>query len=101
MFQMSRYYLILKLHGSANWVYCKNCSHSYPTNNYSGLDALLGKIKCHNCKKKKLEPILIPPTLYKDYQDQERGGMIQGLWSKANEELYTADNVVFIGFSMA
>ena len=93
--------LILKLHGSANWVYCKNCTHSYPTNNYSGLDALQGKIKCHNCKKKKLEPILIPPTLYKDYQDQERGGMIQGLWAKANEELYTADKVVFIGFSMA
>jgi len=93
--------LILKLHGSANWVYCKNCTHSYPTNNYSGLDALQGKIKCHNCKKKKLEPILIPPTLYKDYQDQERGGMIQGLWAKANEELYTANKVVFIGFSMA
>jgi len=93
--------MILKLHGSANWVYCKDCGHTYPTNDYSGLDALLGKIKCHNCKKKKLEPILIPPTLYKDYQDQARGGMIQGLWSRANEELYTADNVVFIGFSMA
>lgn len=93
--------LILKLHGSANWVFCKDCGHAYPTSDYSGLDALLGKIKCHNCKKKNLEPILIPPTLYKDYQDQKRGGMIQGLWSKANEELYTADNVVFIGFSMA
>ncbi len=93
--------LILKLHGSANWVYCKNCGHSFPTKDYSGLDALLGKIKCHNCKTKKLEPILIPPTMYKDYQDQERGGMIRGLWSKANEELYTADKVVFIGFSMA
>ena len=93
--------LILKLHGSANWVYCKNCGQSYPTRDYSGLDALLGKIKCHNCKVKKLEPILIPPTLYKDYQDQERGSLIRGLWSKANEELYTAENVVFIGFSMA
>ncbi len=93
--------LILKLHGSANWVYCKNCGHSYPTREYSGLDALLGKIKCHNCKAKKIEPILIPPTLYKDYQDQERGGLIRWIWSKANEELYTAENVVFIGFSMA
>ncbi len=93
--------LILKLHGSANWVYCKNCNHSYPTNDYSGLDTLLGKIKCNNCKKNNLKPILIPPTMYKDYQDQELGGMIQGLWARANEELYTADNIVFIGFSMA
>jgi len=91
--------LVLKLHGSANWVYCKDCRHSYPTNDYSGLSALLGKIKCHNCKKTNLKPILIPPTLYKDYQ--ELGVMIQGLWARANEELYTADNVVFIGFSMA
>ena len=93
--------LILKLHGSANWIYCKDCNYSYPTEDHSGLNALLGDINCHNCNKKHLQPILIPPTLYKDYQDQELGGMIQGLWSRANEELYTADRIVFIGFSMS
>ena len=93
--------LVLKLHGSANWIICKNCGHTYPTDDYSGLDAILKKIKCHNCKTKKLEPILIPPTLYKDYQDPEQGDIIRELWSRANESLYTADNVVFIGFSMS
>ncbi|WP_299290171.1 SIR2 family protein [Nitrosopumilus sp.] len=93
--------LILKLHGSANWVYCNNCGHSYPTEDYSGLEALSEKIKCHYCKKSTLKPILIPPTLYKDYQDQKLGGMIQELWARANEELYNADKIIFIGFSMA
>ncbi len=97
--------LILKLHGSMNWAYCDACGLRdkvgpavLPQSNVAP-DLYARTINCHQCGSK-LEPVLIPPVLYKDgfYQNSE---WIRELWIKAYQELSGAQKIFFIGFSMA
>lgn len=97
--------LILKLHGSVNWVYCYACGPvvvgpAVVSDSYVAPAIYDGTINCPNCGSKKIEPVLIPPVLYKDafYQNSK---WIRELWMKAYQELSSAQKVVFIGFSMA
>ncbi len=92
--------LILKLHGSSNLSYCLECTHIHLSDGYSVIDVLNKKSRCHKCNSKQVEPLLIPPTLHKDYQVGEQQGLFRWLWSRANEELSLAKNIVFVGFSM-
>lgn len=94
--------LILKLHGSLNWINCDKCG---PVNRH---DKILtyesdSKETCPLCQSKKIEPILIPPLIYKDsyYNDQFYGELVRESWALASEELSKATKIIFIGFSLA
>ena len=55
--------LVLKLHGSLNWAVCSKCNkiHLFWSQKY---DHIFEK-RCEDCNAN-LEPLLIPPTIYKD-----------------------------------
>lgn len=91
--------LVLKLHGSVNWILCQRCKRAFKANNkYAVLESGLNSLKCPGCKSKKVEGAIIPPVLFKDTYYT---GWIKDLWLKAFDELSTANKVVFIGFSMS
>ena len=94
--------LILKLHGSLNWIYCKKCG---PVNRHDQLitfESEPGEI-CPLCKSDKIRPILVPPMMAKDkhYNDKYFGPIVRETWALAREMLSEATRIIFIGFSMA
>lgn len=95
--------LLMKMHGSVNWIYCTKCKQFVFYPDYQASKVLEKKSKCPSCKKPNLETIIIPPILYKDtfYKHPGYEKLIRQLWGFANDELVTANKVVFIGFSMS
>ena len=95
--------LLMKMHGSVNWTYCTKCKQFVFYPDYQTSRVLANKSKCPTCKTANLEPIIIPPILYKDnfYKHPLYEDLIRQLWGFANDELITADKVVFVGFSMS
>jgi len=95
--------LLMKMHGSVNWTFCTNCEQFVFYPDYQAPKVLEKKSKCPSCKKSDLETIIIPPILYKDtfYKNPMYENLIRRLWGFANDELVTANKVVFIGFSMS
>lgn len=93
--------LILKIHGSANWTYCDNCNEFSRFSGYEISNVLENKTKCEECGLK-LEPVLIPPILYKElyYKHPTQEKLVRYLWNHTYEELSKAKKIVFIGFSM-
>lgn len=94
---------LMKMHGSVNWTYCKNCKKFVFYPDYAILKVLESRLKCPKCNQKNLEPIIIPPILYKDifYKHPRYEQLIRTLWGYANDEIMAANKIVFIGFSMA
>jgi len=97
---------VLKLHGSINWLLCPNCQTLYST---AGIvdplwDWYFGNTSCPNCTTMMtaaltpapLQPFLITPTFLKVFDSSH----IQATWQRAHHELATADEVVFIGYSL-
>jgi len=95
--------LLMKMHGSVNWTYCNQCKQFVFYSDYETPYVLENGSTCPTCKKSDLEAIIIPPILYKDtfYKHPRYENLIRQLWGFANDELVTADKIVFIGFSMA
>lgn len=90
---------ILKLHGSINWLYCSNCKRIY----IDDLSIAIQQKKCEYCTSNDLEesdlyiePMIITPTLLKEYHNL----YIQGIWQNAFIELQEAKKVYFIGYSL-
>lgn len=109
--------LLLKLHGSSNWVKCQECEHiSFWSLNdffskfhylflknvkFAFLDVasklISSGLKCCNCDKKiKSEPYIVPPTWSKTeyYKD------ISVIWKRAALELSEAENIFICGYSL-
>ena len=101
---------VMKLHGSVNCVLCPNCSRLY-----AGLGAprqtvaeYIGGKVCPRCsriivKTKSdgpqgpiLEPLIISPTLLKEFDNAH----IQMIWHNAYVDLCEAERIVFIGYSL-
>ncbi|MHA1250931.1 MAG: SIR2 family protein [Candidatus Helarchaeota archaeon] len=58
--------LLLKVHGSLNWLYCPTCNQIKITPKRKGaIQAFYKSKKCSYCKTP-MEPIIIPPTFYKE-----------------------------------
>lgn len=95
--------LLMKMHGSVNWTYCTKCKQFVFYPDYQTSKVLANKSKCPTCKTVNLEPIIIPPILYKDnfYKHPLYEDLIRQLWGFANDELVSANKVIFIGFSMS
>lgn len=87
---------LLKLHGSTNWVFCKDCRK--PSVWQDGVTSLFPfrSIQCQHCGKDDPRLLLVPPSWDKnEYQD-----IMRPVWAKAVEELKAATRICIIGYSM-
>jgi hypothetical protein len=96
--------LLLKPHGSFNWLYCPTCHliedfglfhvsaipHEHTP--YGEVDADLP------CKYDQTlrEPVIVPPSLIKKYSNPH----LERIWQRIGEELKKAKKIVFIGYSL-
>ena len=97
--------LLLKIHGSANWLRCLNCgSISIFEKNYAATSLFEDNRteKCPVCGQEKtphgasMQPELITPTMMKSLSNQ----LYTNLWSSAAQELRNATHIIFIGYSL-
>jgi NAD-dependent SIR2 family protein deacetylase len=102
--------VLLKLHGSLNWLYCKTCHRleigaSESRKYLKVLSRLVGPSleqsymtdsgACPTCQRK-LRPLLIAPTHLKDYRNPH----LAQVWYEAERALRETARVVFIGYSL-
>lgn len=99
-YQPYKYFQMLKIHGSLNWVYCPKCASLDVTirengaaDIFDGKHAAIGK--CVVCGEK-YQPIIVTPTMDKDYSNK----FIKSVWSKAKKALKNATEVIFVGYSL-
>ena len=109
----TRFGVLLKLHGSLNWLYCRTCQRlelgaSESRRYVKVLARLLGLVgpslqqsftpdgdPCRVCGTK-LRPLLIAPTHLKDYRNPH----LSQVWYEAEAVLREATRVVFVGYSL-
>ena len=82
---------LLKLHGSLNWGYCPHCKE-VSLAFYQRYKSIFKK-RCPECGCK-LEPILVPPTYFKDFPEP-----LANIWKVAEDYLQRADRLIIIGYS--
>lgn len=91
---------LLKLHGSFNWLACRDCGNFYILENstyeINGFD--YERCRQLTCEPPghQLERMIIPPTLKKDVH----GKIMQQIWQKAFDALCAARRIVIIGYSL-
>jgi hypothetical protein len=102
--------ILLKLHGSLNWLYCKTCHRleigaSESRRYINVLAKLIGPSleqsytpdgsPCPTCSTK-LRPLLVAPTHLKDYRNPH----LTQVWYEAERVLRSADRLIFVGYSL-
>jgi len=97
---------VLKLHGSINWLLCPNCQTLYSGAGIADplWNEYFGATSCPNCTPSTpapatpapLQPFLITPTFLKVFDSAH----IQATWQRAHHQLASADEVVFLGYSL-
>lgn len=90
--------LLLKPHGSMNWMTCRKCktNYAYIMSGKTVAQHSRGEpILCHNCDDE-TEPLMIPPTLIKNYSHP----VIEAVWKKADRVLRKASEIVVVGYSL-
>jgi hypothetical protein len=88
--------LLLKPHGSLNWLYCPNCNTVKTIKTEKALKVWTERVVCerdHSHQK----TLLIPPTWEKAYDNAHLNRIAQ----KTYEVLKKAKNVFFVGYSLA
>ncbi|MBR10707.1 MAG: hypothetical protein CMP48_23860 [Rickettsiales bacterium] len=97
--------LLLKLHGSFNWMNCKNpkCENSkkiippfHPTRQKYKLLTLHETWTCPLCGGKHLEPHIIPPLSNKTIH---KNSFLRDQWMIARQKLLKVEELIFIGYS--
>jgi SIR2-like domain len=106
----ARFGILLKLHGSLNWLYCKTCDRleigaSEAQKYVSALANVVGPSlaqfytphgsPCPTCRTK-LRPLLIAPSHVKDYRNPH----VTNVWYEAEQVLRNAQRAIFIGYSL-
>jgi NAD-dependent SIR2 family protein deacetylase len=89
---------LLKLHGSIGWTKCTAC-HRYSLDSlfrFGAEAAMDGWGKCSFCSGTKREPVIVPPTFEKIYDEPA----IRAIWARAATVLASAERLVFVGFSL-
>src|SRR5262249_23157094 len=84
--------LLLKLHGSLNWRVCNNCHFLRNLKEFVAWP----KDKCTDCGAFTARPMLIRPTLLKDFRHR----VWRDVWRKAGHVLASASRWVFVGYSL-
>lgn len=90
--------LVLKPHGSMNWMTCRECHKNFAhiLTGKTGAEYHAGKeFPCRYCGTP-TEPLMIPPTLLKNY----RHPVIKAVWKEARRVLRQADEVIVVGYSL-
>ena len=97
--------LLLKIHGSANWLRCLNCGSISIFEKSHAATSLFEDNrteKCPVCGHEKtahgasMQPELITPTMMKSLSNQ----LYTNLWSSAAQELRDATHIIFVGYSL-
>ena len=84
---------LLKLHGSLNWRMCESCHLLRETGN----TVVWPQSQCNDCGNKVARPMLIRPTLLKDFRHR----VWRDVWRKAGHVLASASSKwIFIGYSL-
>lgn len=89
--------VLLKLHGSMNWLHCTNCN-SYLLMRHEKIGPWYTSLPkyCPNCRApNSYERVIVPPLLSKNYSVQP----IDYLWRKAGEYVSRAREIVILGYS--
>jgi hypothetical protein len=84
--------LILKLHGSLNWRACDNCHILRNLKEY----VIWPGDKCVDCGEQAARPMLIRPTLLKDFRHR----VWKDVWRRAGHVLAGASRWIFVGYSL-
>lgn len=96
--------LLLKIHGSANWLKCLHCGSISVFEKSRAAESLFedGKQeKCALCGKgeaftaQSLQPEIITPTMLKSFSSR----IYSNLWGAASKEIRAATHIIFIGYS--
>jgi NAD-dependent SIR2 family protein deacetylase len=92
---------LLKLHGSLNWLKCRNCGFNLLLRGIKGAldpaELLRQDFSCPRCKtpmRLGLERLIIPPAATKDFSDMD----IRYLWQSAPRRLSETEQIVSIGY---
>jgi hypothetical protein len=83
---------VLKLHGSLNWRVCESC---HILRDFRELVVWPNDL-CSDCEKNTGRPMLIRPTLLKDFRHR----VWRDIWRKAGHVLASAEKWVFVGYSL-
>jgi hypothetical protein len=89
--------LLLKLHGSLNWLFCPTCNALSLFPHHKAVSELPGaphRFRCSNCRGLRV-PIIVPPTFFKIMSNF----YLQQIWKRAEEELKEARRIIFCGYS--
>ena len=95
--------LLLKLHGSFNWMICQNkkcdfynkIKSPFPKNRYRLLN-MRETWTCSGCGSNKLKPQIVPPVSNKMIH---KNSFLKNQWLIAREQLVGVNELVFIGYS--
>ena len=83
---------LLKLHGSLNWLVCDQCHVLRNLRNF----VVWPNSNCPGCHMKTARPMLIRPTLLKDFRHR----VWRDVWQEAGHMLASARRWIFIGYSL-
>ena len=87
--------VLLKLHGSLNWLYCPTCNKlELFVHHKIAAEIASGRWRCSVCNGLQA-PIIIPPTFFKVMSNF----YLQQIWKRAEDELKKAARIVFCGYS--
>nr|HEX4316494.1 SIR2 family protein [Kofleriaceae bacterium] len=89
--------LLLKLHGSLNWLYCTTCRSVTLTPKEKGVCRLKWEPEtciCSACETLAV-PIVIPPTYLKALSNLH----LRQIWDAAERALLSIDRIIFCGYS--
>lgn len=94
--------MLLKMHGSFNWMICKKCGKFYVFDREDAYpNSLIYRRNQHypgvtEPPDHDLDWIIVPPTLKKDFSCK----VLQSVWEQAYKALQNACNIVIIGYSL-
>ena len=96
--------LLLKIHGSVNWLKCLHCGAISVFENDKAADSLFEDEKQERCAicgqgksfaAQSLQPEIITPTMLKSFSNR----VYSNLWGAASTETRVATHIIFIGYS--
>jgi len=94
-------YKLLKLHGSLNWLHCRDCE-DIKRFFVSGKESVLRILEGHpkQCPEdgRYLDPIIVPPSFQK-IESKSGFSYLNDIWLEAKKTIINADKIVVIGYS--
>lgn len=93
-------FVLLKIHGSLNWVFCPKCDEIDLTTAEKGAAQIIEDNLFHFCSNANCtacyEPFLVTPTMRKLYE----GRALKTLFGLAEAEISKAKRILFVGYSL-